>query len=94
MQDNFKWSKFVLFSCGTNLNGLIGPVHLKDEMSFQAELFRPEDENLACPEAETIRPKMTIRPLDVQTQFVCLASMTNLDALNLSFLCVGQIWTI
>ena len=25
-----------------------GPIHLKDEMPFQAELFRPEGENLAC----------------------------------------------
>ena len=26
----------------------LGQVHLKDEMPFQAELFCPEGENLAC----------------------------------------------
>ena len=42
-------------------------------MAFQDEIFRSEGENLSwkfVQGAETIRPKMTIRPLDEQAQKV------------------------
>ena len=35
---------------------LLGPVHLKDEMAFQDEIFRPEGENLIF----VLRPKQFV----------------------------------
>jgi len=38
----------LLYTTESSASGycLFGPVHLKDEMAFQDEIFRPESENL------------------------------------------------
>ena len=43
-----KWAlqKIVTLK-GQQIFGNLGPIHLKDVLSFQAEIFRPEGENLA-----------------------------------------------
>ena len=41
-QGDFKSGLLV----GTGPEGHYGPIHLKDEMAFQDEIFRPEGENL------------------------------------------------
>ena len=42
---NAKLSPYRFWPC--HENGLIGPIHLKDEMPFQTEIFSPEGKNLA-----------------------------------------------
>ena len=44
---SFAWCAAKEKEISASLLKDIGPIHLKDEMPFQAELFRPEGENLA-----------------------------------------------
>ena len=64
----------IFFIISASLLKDIGPIHLKDEMHLS---WGRKSGLKICPEAETFRPKMTIRPLDVESLkdvFTCLGA--------------------